>query len=124
MPVTSSSLRPTRRMAPGFGVNRYNFQGNLSKTLVNGLRGIAGDPQSGVFVVCGTTTKDASDLSASLKGAWHGGQDIVLAGIDGTSGNTLWATQVGGTNDEAATEWRWIPSRRSTPWAPTGLPAW
>jgi len=84
----------------GLWVNRYNFQGNLSKTLVNGLRGIAGDSQSGVFVVCGTTTKDASDLSASLKGAWHGGQDIVLAGIDGTSGNILWAAQVGGTNDE------------------------
>ena len=87
----------------GLWVRRLNLQGSLSRPVANGLRGIAGDPQSGAFVVCGTATKDASDLSSSLKGAWHGGQDIVLAAIDGSpsgAGSTTWASQVGGKNDE------------------------
>ena len=84
----------------GLWIRRVNLQGSLSSPVANGLYGIAGDPQSSAFIVCGTATKDATDLSSSLKGAWRGGQDIVLAGIDGSTGNTVWAAQVGGTNDE------------------------
>ena len=90
----------------GAWVRRVNLKADTSKiktALPTGLRGIAGDPKSAAFVVCGTTTKDATDLSTSLAGAWRGGQDIVLASIDGTTAATTWAKQVGGPNDENCT---------------------
>lgn len=75
---------------------------SASKSQSTGLRAIAGDPQSAAFVLCGTVNQDGSDLSPSLQGKaqWQGGTDIVLAGLDGATGDTLWAEQVGGTNDE------------------------
>ena len=84
----------------GLWARRVNLQGKTSMPVSNGLYGIAGDPNAGVFFVCGTSTKDGSDFSASLKGAWKGGQDVVLAALDAATGGTLWASQVGGPNDE------------------------
>jgi hypothetical protein len=75
---------------------------SASKSQSTGLRGIAGDPQGAAFVLCGTVNQDGSALSPLLQGKaqWQGGTDIVLAGLDGATGDTLWAAQVGGTNDE------------------------
>jgi hypothetical protein len=64
-----------------------------------GLRGIAGDPVTGHFVVCGTASVDATDLWPTLRS--NGGADLVVAALDGSNnGATLWAAQVGGANDE------------------------
>ena len=73
-----------------------------SKSQSTGLSGIAGDPQGASFVLCGTVNQAGTDLSASLQGKaqWQGGTDVVLAGLDGATGETLWAAQVGGNNDE------------------------
>jgi Beta-propeller repeat len=73
---------------------------NLGSTISVGLHGIAGDPQTNAFVVCGTANKDGTDLDPTLKGQWQGGTDVVLARVDGATGATTWATQVGGTNNE------------------------
>ncbi len=75
---------------------------STSKSQSTGLRGMAGDPQGASFVLCGTVNQAGTDLCPSLQGkaSWQGGTDIVLAGLDGASGDTLWAAQVGGTNDE------------------------
>jgi hypothetical protein len=74
-----------------------------SKSQPTGLSGIAGDPQGATFVLCGTVNQAGTDLSPSLQGKaqWQGGTDVVLAGLDGATGDTLWAAQVGGNNDEA-----------------------
>jgi hypothetical protein len=88
----------------GLWAKRVRFSG--SKTQATGLRGMAGDPspqpQGGAFVLCGTVNQDGTDLSPLLRGKaqWQGGTDIVVAGLDGAAGDTLWATQVGGVNDE------------------------
>jgi hypothetical protein len=75
---------------------------STSKVQSTGLSGIAGDPQGATFVLCGTANQSGTDLSPSLQGnaQWQGGTDIVLAGLDGATGDTLWAAQVGGNNDE------------------------
>jgi hypothetical protein len=80
----------------GQWVRRVNLQvGNVRQTA---LRAIAGDPQSGRFVLCGTTAKAATDLLSSL--VWQGGTDVVLASLRGDTGDTDWAQQIGGINDE------------------------
>jgi hypothetical protein len=66
---------------------------------VTGLVSLAGDPAKAGFVLCGTTTKAATDLLPGLMLA--GGADVVVAGLDGTTGATNWALQIGGVNDEA-----------------------
>jgi hypothetical protein len=71
--------------------------GSLLRT---GLRGIAGDPQTSAFVLCGTATTAGTDLEPSLSGKYQGGTDVVLANLNGATGKTNWAIQVGGTNDE------------------------
>jgi len=77
----------------GQWARRVNLGGNGS------LRAIAGDPNAGNFVLCGTATSAATDLSASL--AWQGGEDVVLASLAaGAAGDTAWAQQIGGINDE------------------------
>jgi hypothetical protein len=63
-----------------------------------GFQSIAGDPQSNGFVVCGTTARATSDLYPSLQ--LKGGMDIVVARLDGLTGETEWAYQYGGINDE------------------------
>jgi hypothetical protein len=76
---------------------------STSQVQSTGLSGIAGDPQGTSFVLCGTVNQAGTDLSPSLQenAQWQGGTDIVLAGLDGATGDTLWAAQVGGNNDEA-----------------------
>jgi hypothetical protein len=88
----------------GLWARRVKFSASaLQKT---GLRGIAGDPSlqpwGAAFVLCGTANQDGTDLSPLLQGKanWQGGTDIVLAGLDGATGQNLWVAQVGGTNDE------------------------
>ncbi len=66
---------------------------------VTGLNSLAGDPAQPSFVLCGTTTKSATDFLPGLMLA--GGTDVVVAGLDGTTGATNWALQIGGVNDEA-----------------------
>ena len=72
----------------GLWARRVAF--SASKSQSTGLRAIAGDPQSAAFVLCGTVNQDGSDLSPSLQGKaqWQGGTDIVLAGLDGATGET------------------------------------
>jgi hypothetical protein len=76
----------------GQWARRVNLGGNGS------LRAIAGDPNASRFVLCGTTTNAATDLSAAL--VWQGGEDIVLASLVAGIGDTGWAQQIGGINDE------------------------
>jgi hypothetical protein len=66
---------------------------------VTGLNSLTGDPAKASFVLCGTTTKAATDLLPGLMLA--GGSDVVVAGLDGKTGATNWALQIGGVNDEA-----------------------
>jgi hypothetical protein len=88
----------------GMWVRGVKMIGSNSQS--TGLRGIAGSqnprPRGAAFVVCGTADQNGTDLSPSLQGKanWQGGTDIVLAGLDGATGDTLWAAQVGGENDE------------------------
>ena len=88
----------------GLWARRVKFSASTSQK--TGLRGIAGDPSlqplGAAFVLCGTANQDGTDLSPSLQGKanWQGGTDIVLAGLDGATGQNLWVAQVGGTNDE------------------------
>jgi len=88
----------------GLWARRVKFSAKASQK--TGLSGIAGDlsskPQGAAFVLCGAANQDGTDLSPALLGTarWQGGTDIVLAGLDGATGQTLWAAQVGGTNDE------------------------
>jgi len=80
----------------GLWGRRVNLQVGSVRQM--GLRAIAGDPQSNRFALCGSTMKAATDLDASLE--WQGGDDIVLAILRGDTGDTMWAQQIGGVNDE------------------------
>jgi hypothetical protein len=82
----------------GLWGRQLNLQGQDLRQL--GLRAIAGDPDplNARFVLCGTTGNAAIDLDPSL--AWQGGTDIVLASLRGDTGETVWAQQIGGVNDE------------------------
>lgn len=77
---------------------RLSLQGTSGTAQASGLGAIAADPASDTLVVCGTATKAATDLSPQL--AWKGGQDAVVAAIAGATGETRWAMQLGGTNDD------------------------
>jgi hypothetical protein len=62
------------------------------------LSSMAGDPNQSAFVVCGNTDKGATDLAPGLVN--QGGVDFFVARLDGQTGRTLWAQQLGGVNDE------------------------
>jgi hypothetical protein len=96
----------------GIWARRVNLQSGVPDARA-GLRSIAGAPQGGSFAVCGNVVcgkvappvdggpmpaTPAKDLSPTL--VCQGGEDVVIAGIDGGSGATLWVEQIGGTNDE------------------------
>jgi hypothetical protein len=78
-------------------VRRINLRANPSSTL-DVLNSLAGDPNENTFVLCGTSSKAATDLSPDL--TLRGGLDVVLAKLDGATGATRWALQIGGINDE------------------------
>jgi hypothetical protein len=72
-------------------------------TLNTGLRAIAGDPTSGAFVVCGTANRAVTELSAKdgkKPMVWQGGKDAVVARLNGATGETAWAIQLGGVSDD------------------------
>ena len=104
---------------------RLNLQNGDTSTTKGVLRAIAGDPRGSSFMACGNAVcgtgrvvvdggvppSPTKDFSSSLSCA--GGVDVVLARIDpsrdgsdgGSAGTmlqdaTVWAEQVGGTNDE------------------------
>jgi hypothetical protein len=77
---------------------RLNLQGAAGTNQANGLSAVAADPASSMLIVCGTATRAATDLAPTL--AWQGGQDAVVAALDGASGEVQWAMQIGGTNDD------------------------
>jgi hypothetical protein len=95
----------------GLWARRVNLQSGLSDARA-GLRSIAAAPRGSAFTVCGNVVcgkiaavdggpipaTPAKDFSPSL--LCQGGEDIVVAGLDGATGATLWAEQIGGTNDE------------------------
>ena len=111
------------RDGAGLWARRINLQSQtqLSGGTVRGLTAIAGSPNSATFLICGNVDcgsapmlgdagldpNPAKDLWPSL--VCQGGVDAVFALIDssepdggggGGKGATLWADQVGGSNDD------------------------
>jgi len=108
----------------GLWARRINLQSQTQLTgRPIGLQGIAGDPLSSTFLICGNVDcssapmlgdagpdpNPAKDLAPSL--VCQGGADSVFALLDGSDGGadgggtggkgaTLWADQVGGSNDD------------------------
>jgi len=108
----------------GLWARRINLQSETQLTgRPIGLQGIAGDPLSSTFLICGNVDcssapmlgdagpdpNPAKDLAPSL--VCQGGSDSVFALLDdsdggadgggtGGKGATLWADQVGGSNDD------------------------
>ena len=78
------------------------------------LLGIGSNPTQNAFAICGKTTKAVSKWNAAgatsglitggtgVNGAGiaGGGKDIVVAKIDGTTGEVLWGKQFGGAGDQ------------------------
>lgn len=81
----------------GLWAQRYTLRSNAAHGR-GSFSSIAGDPNAAAFVICGSADQAATDVSASLTN--QGGMDAVLARLDGTTGSTLWAQQIGGVNDE------------------------
>ena len=75
---------------------------NLGKT--GQLTSLAGDPGSDTFVFCGTVSQKAINGKLFDSNPYsivhHGGTDVVVGSISGTSGKLSWAQQFGGTNNE------------------------
>lgn len=104
-------LSASARDGAGLWARRVNLQSGLTDSRA-GLRSIAGAPQGSSFTVCGNVVcgkiaavdggpipaPPAKDFSPAL--TCQGGEDVVIAGLDGATGATLWAEQLGGTNDE------------------------
>lgn len=85
---------------------RVNLEGLSGQSQWTGLSGLAGDPAGSAFILCGTATKDATELDNTpdhefnLNLKWQGGSDAVVAALDGGTSSTLWALQLGGGNDD------------------------
>jgi hypothetical protein len=81
----------------GMWVRRFTMRANAGSGR-GSLNSIAAGPKGSSFAVCGSADKAATDVSPDLVA--QGGVDAVLASLDGTTGQTLWAIQFGGVNDE------------------------